>query len=61
MYIYILDLCTGIRIRDRLFGPEVRVPGYRYKVPRFVSRRYQFFHELVGPRSLINITEDIFE
>jgi hypothetical protein len=48
-----------------LCGLVVRVPGYRSRDPRFDSRRYKIFWELVGlervPLSLVNITEELFE
>jgi hypothetical protein len=35
-------------LQDRLCGLVVRVPGYRSRGPRFDSRRYQIFWEVVG-------------
>jgi hypothetical protein len=50
-------------VQDRLFGLGVRVPGYRSRGPRFDSRRYQIFWEVVsleqGPLSLVRITEEL--
>jgi hypothetical protein len=41
------------------------VPGYRYGGPRFDSRHYQIFSEIVcldrGPFSLVRISEDLPE
>jgi hypothetical protein len=43
----------------------VRVPGYRSRGPRFDSRRYQFFWEVVGlergPLSLVRIIKELLE
>jgi hypothetical protein len=43
----------------------VRVPGYRSKGPRFDSRRYQLFSEVVGlergPLNLMRIIEELLE
>jgi hypothetical protein len=42
-----------------------RVPGYRSRDPRFHSRRYQIFWEVVclerGPLSLVSKTEELLE
>jgi hypothetical protein len=50
---------------DRLCGLVVRVPGYRSRGPRFDSRRYHIFWEIVdlerGPLSLVRIIEEILE
>jgi hypothetical protein len=43
----------------------VRVPGYRSRGPRFDSRRYRIFSNVVGlerrPLSLVRITEELLE
>jgi hypothetical protein len=49
---------------DRLCGLVVRVPGYRSRGPRFDSRRYQIYWEVVrsgtgGPVSLVSATEEL--
>jgi hypothetical protein len=50
---------------DRLCGLVVRVSGYRSRGPKFDSRLYQVFCEVVGlergPLSLVNITEELLE
>jgi hypothetical protein len=50
-------------LRDRLCGLVVRVPDYRFRRPRFDSRRYQIFWEVValewGPLSLMSTTEEL--
>jgi hypothetical protein len=50
---------------DRLCGLVVRVPSYRSRGPRFDSRCYQIFREVVGlewgPLSLVSITEELLE
>jgi hypothetical protein len=52
-----------LRSCDRLCGLVVRVRGYRSIGPRFHSRRYQMFCEVVGlergPLSLVNTTEEL--
>jgi hypothetical protein len=46
-------------------GLVVRVPGYRSRSPKFDSRRYQIFWEVVGlergPLSLMRIIEEVLE
>jgi hypothetical protein len=66
-------VCSGFFIflylmilnRDRLCGLVVRVLGYRSREPRFDSRRYQIFWEVVGlergPLSLVRIIEELLE
>jgi hypothetical protein len=48
---------------DRLCGLVVRVPGYRSRGPRFDTRRYQIFWEVVGlkrgPLSLLRIIQEL--
>jgi hypothetical protein len=43
----------------------VRVPGYGFRGPGFISWRYQIFLEVVGlergPLSLVRITEELLE
>jgi hypothetical protein len=43
----------------------VRVPGYRSRGPRFDSRRYQIFREVMGLErgslSLVRIIEELLE
>jgi hypothetical protein len=50
---------------DRLCGLVFRVPGYRSRGPRFDSRRYQIFGEVMGlergPLSLVRKTEELLE
>jgi hypothetical protein len=50
---------------DRLCGLVVRVHGYRSIGPRFDSRRYRIFSEVVGlelgPLSLVRIIEELLE
>jgi hypothetical protein len=45
------------------FGLVVRIPGYTSRGPRFDSRRYQIFCQVVGPEwnphSLMRITEEL--
>jgi hypothetical protein len=47
----------------RICGIEVRVPGYRSRGPRFDSRLYQIFWEVVGrergPFSLVSTTQKL--
>jgi hypothetical protein len=49
--------------KDRLCGLVVRVPGYRSRGPRFDSRSYQIFWEVVsrerGPLSYVSTVEEI--
>jgi hypothetical protein len=51
--------------RDRLSGRVFRVPGYRFRGPRYNSRRYQIFWEAAslerGPLSLVRIIEELLE
>jgi hypothetical protein len=53
------------KLYDLLCGPVVRVPGYRSGCPRFDSRCYQIFREVVGlergPLSLVRTTEELLE
>jgi hypothetical protein len=49
------------KFADRLCGLVIRVPGYRSRDPGFDSRRYQIFLEVVGPLSLVRITEELLE
>jgi hypothetical protein len=63
---YISCLIYKCRINaDRLCGLVVRVPGYRCRGPRFDSRRYQIFCEVVAlercPLSLVRIIEELLE
>jgi hypothetical protein len=55
----------NMNIYDRLYGLEVRVPGYRSRGIGFDSRRYQIFWVVVGlewgPLSLVRITEELLE
>jgi hypothetical protein len=57
--------CTARKNTARLCGLVVRVPGYRYRDPRFDSRSYQTFWEVVGlergPLSFVRITEELLE
>jgi hypothetical protein len=61
-YLYLISL---EQLNDHLCGLVVRVPGYRSRGPRFDSRRYQIFWEVLGlergPLSLVRITENLFE
>jgi hypothetical protein len=54
-----------VYLLDRPYGLVVRVPGYRSRRPRFDSRCYHFFLEVVGlkrgPLRLVSITEEILE
>jgi hypothetical protein len=51
----------SVRLRDRLCGLVVRVPGYRSQRAVFDSRSYQIFWEVVslewGPLSLVGTIE----
>jgi hypothetical protein len=50
---------------EHLCGLVFGVPGYRYRDPRFDSRHYQIFWEVVSleqdPLSLVRITEELPE
>jgi hypothetical protein len=54
-----------VKLKNRLCGLVVRVPGYRSRGPRFDSRRYKIFCEVVGlkrgPLSLVRIIEELLE
>jgi hypothetical protein len=56
-------LLETVLATDRRCGLVVRVPGYRSRCPRFYSRRYQIFWEVVslerGPLSLVSTTEEL--
>jgi hypothetical protein len=63
-------MCSGVQngcmlVKDRLCGLVVRVPDYRFRGPRFDSRGYQIFWEVVGlergPLILVSITEELLE
>jgi hypothetical protein len=64
-YLQIIKLCFCMSSYDRLCGLLVRVPGYRSRGPKFDSRHYQIFSEVVGlervPLSLVSITEELLE
>jgi hypothetical protein len=55
--------CDTYLFRDLLCGLMVRVPGYRSRGPRFDSRRYEIFLQVVGlewvPISLVSTTEEL--
>jgi hypothetical protein len=57
------DLNSYRNSYDYLCGLVVRVPGYRFRGPRFDSRRYQIFSEVVGieqgPFSLVSTVEEL--
>jgi hypothetical protein len=67
---YLKYCCVSNSVRfnnhsDHLCVLVVRVPGYRPRGPRFDSRCYQTFWEVVGlelgPLSLMRITEELLE
>jgi hypothetical protein len=55
---YSIRICV-----DRLCGLVIRVPGYRSRSPKFDSRYYQNFWQIVGlergPLSLVSTTEEL--
>jgi hypothetical protein len=60
-----MNFYFSLYTNDRLCGLVVRVRGNRSRGPRFDSRRYQIFWEVVGlergPSSLVRIIEELFE
>jgi hypothetical protein len=56
---------TVYEVDDRFCVLVVRVPAYRFRSPRFDSRRYRIFLEEVslerGPLSLVRIIEELLE
>jgi hypothetical protein len=50
---------------DRLYGPVVRVSGYRSRGPGFDFRRDQVFWKVasleLGPLSLVKVIEELFQ
>jgi hypothetical protein len=56
--------CFTIQIIDCLCGLVIRIPGCRSKGPRFDTRRYQIFWEVVGLEqgllSLVTKTQELF-
>jgi hypothetical protein len=60
--IYVKCNNISLKVRDRLRGLVVRVPGYRSRGPGFDSRHYQIFWEAMSLElSLVRITEKLLE
>jgi hypothetical protein len=59
---YLIQACHRFH---RPCGSVFRVPGYRPRVPRFDSRLYQIFQEVVGmerdPLGLVRIIEKLLQ